>query len=220
MGSTPSLPQDDFKRDLELLYELGTLRHIQRAWEQFLGPGTANLAEHHFRVAWLGMLIGKRERADLGKIAKLALLHDVSEGRTGDVHYLSRLYTKRDERSAFRDAMDGTSLDQEFVELWEEYEARQTLESKCVKDADNLDVQLELRERAANGVQLEANWAQVRAGLGSTNIYTKTGRQLWQAIVGSNPHDWHNRAKNRFTAGDWKPADDNSNAGATSIKEG
>ena len=197
--------ETDFKRDVELLYEIGTLRHIQRVWEQMLGPGFANLAEHHFRVAWIAILVGQHEGADLGKIAKLALVHDVSEGRTGDVHYVSRQYTQRDERRAILDTLAGTALAEEFIALWDEYEAKTSLEAQCVKDADNLDVNFELRERAAQGNRLDAEWRAFRDKMVFPKLYTKTGRELWRASAQSNPHDWHTKGKNRFTTGDWKP---------------
>ena len=50
------------KRDLELLYEMGCLRFINRAWSQFLGSKFANLAEHHFRVIWLSKILAKIEK--------------------------------------------------------------------------------------------------------------------------------------------------------------
>jgi len=210
-GMPSTIPQaPDLKRDIELLYELGTLRHIQRVWEQMLGPGFANLAEHHFRLAWIAMTIGKREGADLGKVARLALVHDVAESRTGDVHYVSRQYTERNEHQAIRDTLAGTALEEEFVQLWDEYEAKSSLEAKCVKDADNLDVNFELRERAAQGNTLDAEWRAYRDKMVYVKLYTQTARDLWHAVANSNPNDWHTKGKNRFTAGDWKPASANA----------
>src|SRR3989338_4009769 len=124
------------KRDVEFLYEIGTLRFLQRTWTQLLRErDMANLAEHSFRVAWTAMTIAKYEWADIGKVAKMALVHDISEGRTGDAHYVSRLYTKRDELRAIRDMFAGTAIGEEFVVLWNEYEKRDSLEAECVKDA-------------------------------------------------------------------------------------
>ena len=192
------------KRDLELIYEMGCLRHIQRTWKQFLGADFANLAEHTLRVAWIALILAKEEKADTGHIIKLALAHDIAESRTGDVHYVSRLYTKRDENMAVADILKGTSLEEEFLPLLEEYEKRETLESKIVKDADTLDVDFELHEQAANGNSLEKQKHAQRAESVFPKLFTESAKRMWKEIETSNVHDWHFNARNRFSEGDWK----------------
>ena len=49
------------KRDLELLFEIGSLRHIQRGWRQHLATNCANDLEHTVRVAFLALIIARRE---------------------------------------------------------------------------------------------------------------------------------------------------------------
>jgi len=195
------------ERDLEFIYEIGTLRFLQRTWTQLLrNRDMANLAEHSFRVAWTAMTIAKYEDADVGKVAKMALVHDISESRTGDAHYVSRLYVKRDEARAIRDLLTDTVLGEELVALWNEYEERQTLEAKCVKDADWLDVDIELQEMYAKGEKIaEAHvWHDSREKGVYPKLHTETGKRLWKAFYESNPHDWHLHAPNRFNQGDWK----------------
>jgi 5'-deoxynucleotidase YfbR-like HD superfamily hydrolase len=92
---------------------------------------------------------------------------------------------------------------EEFTQIWNDYEGRKSIEAKIVKDADNLDVDLELKEQEAKGVTLGKAFLAHRKAL-STGLYTKTARKFWQQIQKSNPHDWHLNAPNRFTAGDWK----------------
>jgi putative hydrolases of HD superfamily len=199
-------------RDLQLLYELGTLRNIPRVWRQMVGPGVANLAEHHFRVAWIALMLSKMENAGSHeKILKMALVHDVSESRAGDVHYISRLYTKRDEHSAISETLKDTSLDSEMKSTWEEYEERECIEAKIVKDADNLDVDLELRELCLD-TDFEKRWHKIRKESVYPKLFTESAKKLWLVIENSSPHDWHIFAKNRHNAGDWKvEADDSSN---------
>ena len=189
------------KRDIEFLYEVGCLRFIPRAWRQLLGPNFANLAEHTLRVMWTAALIAKQEKADVGKVIKIALVHDAGESRTGDGHYISRLYTKRDEEGAVNEIFKDTTLAAEFVQLWKEYEKRESLEAKIVKDADNLDVDFELQEQASRGVKLKEVWD--RKGSAYPMLYTETAKRIFEMIYSSNPDDWHTRAKNRFTEGDY-----------------
>lgn len=196
---------NNLARDVEFLFEIGSLRHVQRQWRQFLNPDFANLSEHTLRVVWIALLICSDEpKADSGKVAKMALVHDLSESRSVDVHYLSRQYVERNELAAVTDSLDETGLNQEFLELWKEYEQRESLEAKIVKDADNLEVDLELREQAARGQQLSADFAKMRAHVAKTKLYTNAARQLWDQIKTANPHDWHLNGRNRFKDGDWK----------------
>lgn len=135
------------QRDLEFLYEIGALRLIPRQWERFHLKSVQNLTEHHFRVAWLALLISAREgKGNTEKIMKMAIVHDVSESRTGDVDYIARQYVERNEDKAIVDIFAKTSFGDEFVKLWREYEQRKTIEAKIVKDADYLDIDLEDRK--------------------------------------------------------------------------
>jgi putative hydrolases of HD superfamily len=192
------------KRDIELLFEIGCFRYVPRMWKQFLHAEFANDAEHSFRVAWLGLIIATREgKGDHEKILKMALLHDLAESRTGDVQYLSRQYTQRNENLAVADIFKDTSLETDFRKLWQEYEGRTCIEAKIVKDADILDVDFELQEQASKGSDLKKQFLQYRKLLVKT-FYTKAARDMWNSIYKANPHDWHLKGRNRINGGDWQ----------------
>ncbi|MFH0779715.1 MAG: HD domain-containing protein [Parcubacteria group bacterium] len=193
----------NLKRNIEFLYEMGTLRFIPRMWRQFLNKNVANVSEHIFRTMWIAVIIGKEENADIGKIVKLALVHDVTETRNSEVHYLSRMYTKRDEEKAIADILDGTDIEKKFLELFHEYEKRESLEAKIVKDADNLDCDFEIMEHYANGIKIKEDWQPVRDRVRNI-LFTETAKLMWDEIQKSNPHDWHVNGNNRFNNGDWK----------------
>ena len=94
------------KPDINFLYEIGTIRYIDRMWKRFLNADFENLAEHHFRVAWIALVIAKHEKVDnTDKILKMALVHDIAESRTGDVDYLSRQYVERNEELGIKDIL-------------------------------------------------------------------------------------------------------------------
>ena len=195
----------DLRGDINFLYEMGNIRFIQRMWRRFLNGDFANLADHHFRVFWIAMIIGEREGADLGKVAKLAMLHDIAESRTGDVDYLARQYVDRHEEMAINDMLGETSIKEEFLALWKEYEIRESLESRVVKDADNIEVDMELREQLAKGYELGTIWKEKRAIVAKNHLYTDTARAIAEQIPDSDPHAWHNESKrNRSNGGDWK----------------
>jgi putative hydrolase of HD superfamily len=86
----------------------------------------------------------------------------MSESRSGDLHYVSRQYSSRDESKAIQDTLGQTILEKELIELWEEYEEKKTKEAQIVKDADNLDVDLELKEQEERGHNLRKFFSPIR----------------------------------------------------------
>jgi len=189
------------------MYEIGAVRLIPRQWHRFHMGNVGDLADHHFRVLWLALLIAAREKADINheKMMKMALVHDIAESRTGDVDYLARQYVIRNEEQGLADMLDGTVLQEEFIQIAKEYEERTCLEAKIVKDADNLDVDMELQEQSSQGHQLPDQWLEKRQIVGKTKLYTDTARKMQAQIMKSNPHDWHIKSPhNRVNGGDWK----------------
>lgn len=196
----------NLKRDTDLLYEVGCLRHVMRTWNHFNGAEVGNCADHSFRVAWIALTLAKHEgRGDHEKILKLALMHDMTETRTGDTNYISRQYVKRNDKQASADIFSDTVHEKEIAELFEEYEERKSIESQIVKDADTLDVDMELQEMKARGNELGLLWKEKREEMVSTKFFTKSAEKLFKSIYENSVHDWHNvSARNRFNDGDWK----------------
>jgi putative hydrolases of HD superfamily len=133
----------------------------------------------------------------------MALVHDIVESRNSDVHYLSRMYTKRDDETAIQDILKNTSIEKEFLDIFNEYKERKSIEAKIVKDADNLDVDIELQEQYVNGVKIKEDFQIMRNRVYEI-LFTDTAKKIWKEIQNSNPHDWHVNGNNRFTNGDWK----------------
>lgn len=192
------------RSDINFLFEIGNLRFIPRMGNRFLRGVDQNLAEHHFRAFWIAMIIAGREGGDTGKIAKMVLVHDIPESRTGDADYLSRQYVERNEKLALEDMLADLPMKKEFKELWHEYETCETLEARIVKDADSLDVDFDLLEQAAMGNALRNHWQEARRFIAKEKFYTKTAKELFFQLEGANPHEWHLNGRNRLADGDWK----------------
>jgi putative hydrolase of HD superfamily len=187
------------QRSVEFMYEVGALRHLKRTWSQFLGVDTANVSEHSFRVAWIALLLAAIEGAgDSGKIVKMALVHDLGESRTGDSNQVQALYVARDEARAVQDTLLGTAFATEMYELWEEYEARESIEALLVKDADHLDCEFELGEHSARGGHVEAALRSDRDTQVFPRLHSEAARQLWQARSRGNQQDWYTKGRNVF----------------------
>ncbi len=192
------------KRDIDLLFEVGALRRVPRMWIHFLGPDMANNAEHSFRVAWIALMIAKEEGAEnTDRILKMALVHDLTEGRTGDANYLMRQYVKRNDDLAGKDIFAATSLEGDMLGALEEYRAQATIEAKIVKDADRLDVEFEIREVRSRGMQLPKEWEEFQRKVADEKLSTDTARSIMASLPASDPHAWHTKSRNRFLDGDY-----------------
>lgn len=179
-------------RDIDFLFEIGTLRFANRTWNQFLNPLAQNLTEHTLRVLWIALVLAKYEGiTDTAKVIKMAIIHDVGESRSVDVNYVSRQYADRHEKNAITDTLAGTALREEFLPVWEEYERKDCREAQVVKDADYLDVELELKELEAMGNQLGKALSPTRANIVDEKLYTESAREFWRQIQTANPHNWH-----------------------------
>jgi putative hydrolase of HD superfamily len=132
----------------------------------------------------------------------MALVHDITESRTGEVDYISRQYADLKEDMAINDMLSDTILEEDFLDVWKKYEKRDSIEAQIVKDADNLDVNLELMEQQIQTIAdkfLKPRNISVRP-----KLFTKTAKKYWDAIEKSDVHDWHVLGRNRFSSGDWK----------------
>lgn len=193
------------KRDIDFIFEMGSIRFIDRMWKRFLREDYANLAEHHFRVFWIAMVIAAHEKnVDTDKIAKMVLVHDIAESRTGDADYLARQYVNRNEKLGISDMLSGTALEKEFYDLWEEYSQLTSKESRIVKDADNLDIDFELAEQATKGSTLQSSWRGNRDYIAKNKLNTATAKEIAKKLPSVDPHGWHLYGRNRRLAGDWK----------------
>lgn len=183
------MPQNS---DLNFLYEIGSLKNLERGWRQNLAMDCASVLEHTMRVIWLALIIARREGggADENLIIKMALVHDLPEARVSDLNYVPKMYIEADEARAGHDLFSGTIVEDYETNL-KDFEERFSLEAKIVKDADNLDVDVELREMAERGSKLPEKWQKFRRFVRDEKLYTASAKKLWDEIQDSDPADWH-----------------------------
>ena len=123
-----------------------------------------SVADHSFGVAWLAMLLADRARAqgltpDVEKVLRMALLHDLTEARTGDLPATIKRYFdngalhRADEQIAQEMFAGLGEIGDTYLQLWHDYEARRTLEARIVKAADKLDLLLQAREYEKGGTR-------------------------------------------------------------------
>jgi putative hydrolase of HD superfamily len=185
------------QRDLDFLYEVGCLRHMDRVWVQFQRPNVANVAEHTMRVAWIAEVLAHREGADVGRVVRMALVHDLGKSRAGDGHWINREYMKRDETKAIAATVRATVMEAATNELWTEFKTARSLEARIVKDADNLDTDIELHERQDEW-RFGKEMGSVRRRVFEQKLFTESAKQLWQQVQESDPHRWYASEFNRL----------------------
>lgn len=187
------------KRDIDFLFEMGSLRNVPRAWQQILTGRVQNIAEHTFRMTMVAWVLAIAEKADVNKVLKMCLLHDIGESRARDIAFMHREYVTRHEELAEEHIIENTVLEKEAKALFKEYNERKSLEAKIVKDADNIDVDLELKELAKIGDTSAIGMQKyTRPQIRNTKFYTKTAKKMWDEIQKANANAWHQSLTNQW----------------------
>ncbi|WP_304023644.1 HD domain-containing protein [Desulfovibrio piger] len=159
--STPAagLPDEQqMERITDFFHEAGHLRHTPRSGYAFLGSGSENVAEHSYRTSVIGYTLAKLAGADAARVTFLCLFHDLHEARTGDFNYVNHRYDTCRDRDALQDAVDGTGLEKDILEGWDELQERQSLEARLAHDADQLDLICNLKAELDKGNKFAADW--------------------------------------------------------------
>ena len=148
---------------IKFLAELMRLKSLPRTGWLLRGVrDVESIADHSFGVAFIAMMIADRAAAlgmkiNVERVMRMALLHDLSEVRTGDLPSTIKPYFDQatlkaaDEKAAQEILAPLGELGQEYLKLRHEYEARESLESRIVKAADKLDLWLQVREYEKGG---------------------------------------------------------------------
>lgn len=138
---------------LATLIELQRLKRLERTgWTlRGLPIGTESVASHSFGVCITAMMLADEVKArglrvDCERVLRMALIHDWSEARVGDMPKTATNYFGADGRRnaetlAFADIVSEVGNSQaEYKDLYEDYEQRRSLESRLVKAADVIDL--------------------------------------------------------------------------------
>ncbi|MEV8504653.1 HD domain-containing protein [Actinoplanes sp. NPDC051475] len=174
-------------------YELGLLKRVRRSgWWHAGVDDPESVAEHTMRAAQLAALIAAEEGADPARAAFLALWHDSQETRTGDIPHTAGAYlTKPDPRKITADQTERLpNRSRQLVrDAVAEYESRETLEARCAKDADKLEMLLQAIEYREAGVSRTEGWIDSAR----RHLYTGTSRRLAEAAMKLSPLSWRDR---------------------------
>jgi putative hydrolase of HD superfamily len=170
----------------DFLFEAGMLRKTPRTGYQFLGSGQENVAEHSFRTALVGYVLAHMAGANAEHTAMLCLIHDFHEARTGDFNYVNSIYNTSKQRLAMEHAVKGTGLGDALLPLWDEQDAEDSPEALLAKDADQIDLMLNLVEERNLGNPYAKKWLEAARH----RLVTPSGKELAKAILEADHTDW------------------------------
>ena len=147
-------------RALDYLYEVGLLKRYKRTgWVVAGVPAPESIADHSHRTAVVAAVIAELEGADAQRAAFLALFHDTQETRLTDIPYIGKRYLKAASNAEVT-ADQTTGMPEGLARLIggaeAEYEARETAEAVCAKDADKLECLLQAVEYREQGTNTQA----------------------------------------------------------------
>jgi putative hydrolase of HD superfamily len=134
------------EKQIRFLIEIDKVKHIFRKTKLFNKSRFENDAEHGWHLALMALVLGEyaNEPVDITKVIKMVLIHDIVEIDAGDaIVYDTKLreLAQKKEREAAKRIFGILPEDQmkELIELWEEFEERQTPESKFAAAIDRFE---------------------------------------------------------------------------------
>ncbi len=135
---------------IEVFYEFNHLKSLYR--QGWLRHGISKeqcetVAEHSMGVALLALFLADERfpEMDKGKLILMGLLHDFGEIYAGDIvpGKMSLADKHELERKSVERVFSRLSKGQEYLAVWEEFEAGKTAEARFMKEIDRLEMGLQ-----------------------------------------------------------------------------
>ena len=178
---------DTMKQVINFLFEVGMLKKTPRTGYQFLGSGQESVAEHSFRTAIIGYVLSLQEPgADSRKTTLMCLFHDLHEARTGDHNYVNKRYVHVYEEKAIRDLAQELPFGEEIISLTREFSEGESLEARISRDADQIDLILELKEQQDLGNESAGEWLYYA----EKRLLTDSAKRLAKEVMNTKFTDW------------------------------
>ncbi|SPO21004.1 uncharacterized protein UTRI_00481 [Ustilago trichophora] len=185
---------------LKFMHVVEQLKTNKRTgWMHHRVPAPESIADHMYRMAILSLLCPAESDVDLGKCVQLAVVHDLAEAEVGDLTPLdgvNKTEKMRREKEAIQyfvhDLLGSSAAGLRIEALWEEYEARETKESKLVKDLDRFELGLQAieYERRYGIDDLQGFWEGSVPHIGHPRI-----RRWAEELVEERANLWRERGK-------------------------
>jgi len=181
------MKKDELQSIAHFVYEAGILAKTPRSGLWFLGTGSQSVAEHLLRTTYIAYaLCYLIPEADRAKVVYMSIFHDFAEGRTSDLNYVHQRYGRLAESQAFKDIAMEVPFGNEMAGFYAEEQAKQTLESKLVKDADQLEWLATLREEELKGNAKAKAWQKSAY----ERLKTPQGKAVGKYLLSTHSDAW------------------------------
>lgn len=177
---------------IKFLYEVSALKRIKRSgwWlEGIKDPET--VAEHSYRTVMLGYILAKMEGADVDKVVKMCLFHDMPECRINDVPRSAIKYLNKDpiEKEVVKDQarLLPAQIATEYEAIFNEMDGMKTKEAIVAKDADRLETIIQAKEYSDMGFKGCDNWVEKN----SMNLQTESAKKIAIELKKVSFNEWH-----------------------------
>lgn len=145
MNNFDFIKNERLANQIKFAIEIDKMKRILRMNLHSDGSARENDAEHSWHLAIMAVLLEEysKDKVDIGKVIKIALVHDLVEVYAGDTFaYDSKGYEDKEQREkdaatklfGILDPVQGA----EFRALWDEFEAKETPESRYANAIDRI----------------------------------------------------------------------------------
>jgi len=177
----------------QFVAETGDLMRMPRSHNRFLGNTFDTVASHAHHVALISYTLTRLEglthEQGLQAIA-MGILHDNAEVRTGDLNFVEKHYAKTDEEQALKHQLQDLPFGEDLHKIIAAYEARDTLEARCVKDADALEQMYQEWVLAYMGNREAQRWLEGNKENRIPKLRTESAKRLALLFYQHTPSDW------------------------------
>lgn len=134
------------KKQLDFIIEIDKIKNIYRHTSLFDGNRKENDAEHSWHISLMALIFSEyanEANINMLKVLKMLLIHDLVEIHAGD--YI--VYTEKVEEKAAKELEGAKKVfgllpddqEKEFMDLWLEFEKRESKESKFASVFDRFE---------------------------------------------------------------------------------
>lgn len=180
----------------DFFFELSVLKKLPRSGSIIAGilrPDT--VGEHTFRATEIAYILAEIEGANAEHSAFITAIHDNGESRVNDHHRIMNRYINIGdaEKHAFLDQCEKLpqKIAEKFTKAFEEYDNQSTLEGKCARDADLLELAFQSKEYLEQGYSGKQNWLDNIEGY----LQTKTAQEIFKSLNKKSYNDWWQNLK-------------------------
>lgn len=171
-------------------FELGMLKKIYHNGPQAAGvkqPDT--VAEHIYRAAVIGFVLGEMEGISGEKVSMIVLFHDNPESRIGDHNKIAQRYIEREkvEKKVLKDQVGSlpSSIGKKIEKYWNKQVDKKSKEGMLAYEADLLETAVQAKEYLDLGYPTKGWISNVKKKLKS-----KSAKKLLQELEKTNFTDW------------------------------